>query len=500
MNPHFLAHQIGHRRRTQTRVLAATEGVNRNRRLVTVRDRGNDVLRPECGIAAEEHRRQARLKSEGIELGQAVAAELHAGIRIDPGKGVLLSHRDQHIVAVDAHVRFAGRRQDAAAAFIPGGGDLFEGHARQLSVVVKKSLGDVVVQDRDAFPHRVLLLPGGGLHFLEAGAHDDLDVHAAQPKRRAAAIHRRISAAEHDDAAPDRMRMAERHAGEPVDADAYVRRGLLAPGNREIAAARRAAADEYGVETFVQQRFQAIDPPLRDEGCAAVQDITDLFVDHFVGQTKLRDLAAHHAAGLLVGVEYDDFIAERREVAGHGQRSRAGPDAGDALAVARFGRSGHQRRYVALIVRGDPLEPTDRDRLLFDAPAAASRFAWAVARASQNSGKDVRFPVDHVGADVIASRDAPDVFGHWRMRRARPLTIHHFMKVVGTRDICRLQNASPRGNSWFPRSYQPIPAARWITPGTGRRFLVGALNRCFFVHELSQIAENRLTEREQLRE
>ena len=44
--------------------------------------------------------------------------------------------------------------------------------------------------------------------------------------------------------------VAERDAGQPVDADMDVLGRFLAAGNIEIAAARRAAADENRVEIF----------------------------------------------------------------------------------------------------------------------------------------------------------------------------------------------------------------------------------------------------------
>ena len=89
------------------------------------------------------------------------------------------------------------------------------------------SLGTRIVEDRDALVHRVLLLPGRRLHLLEAGAHDDLHVLAAEAARGAAAIHRGVAAAEHDHAPADLVDVAEGDARQPVDADMDVGRGLL---------------------------------------------------------------------------------------------------------------------------------------------------------------------------------------------------------------------------------------------------------------------------------
>src|ERR1019366_2606544 len=96
------------------------------------------------------------------------------------------------------------------------------------------------VEDRNILVDGVFLLPGRCLHLLEAGTHDHLDVLAAEATRGAAAIHRGVAAAEHDHALADLLDMAERNAGEPVDADMDIGGGFLATGNLKLAAARRA--------------------------------------------------------------------------------------------------------------------------------------------------------------------------------------------------------------------------------------------------------------------
>jgi hypothetical protein len=69
---------------------------------------------------------------------------------------------------------------------------------------------------------------------------------------------------------------------------------------------------------------------------------------------------------------------------------------------------------------------------------AAGRLARAIAGATEDPGKHVGSPVDHIGVGVAPCRDQPDVFGNRRMRRARPLAIHHLVKVVRIRDVGRL--------------------------------------------------------------
>jgi hypothetical protein len=55
------------------------------------------------------------------------------------------------------------------------------------------------------------------------------------------------------------------------------------------------------------------------EDVAGSSSITDS------GQAEARDLRAHEAAGLGIGVEHGDVVAERREVARDGQRSGPAP-------------------------------------------------------------------------------------------------------------------------------------------------------------------------------
>jgi len=116
----------------------------------------------------------------------------------------------------------------------------------------------------------------------------------------------------------------------------------------------------------------------------------------------------------------------------------------------------HWLRDVVLVVGSEALQPADRngfglgavfvrgrlahlDVAFLDAAAAACGFAWAIAGAAENAGEDIRIPVDHVGIAVAACGDQADVFGDRGVSRAGPLAIDNFMKVVGVRDIGRLQ-------------------------------------------------------------
>src|SRR5208282_1827332 len=391
VDAHLLAGDGHLRRRPDVDVLAAAELVDRDRRLVAVCHRPDDVLRSERGVAAEEPFGMRRGHGRGVDLGHVPLVEFDAAIAFDPGKGVLLADRDQYVIAGKVLVRLAGPHEIAAALAVAHRLDLLEGDAGQLAVLVGELLRHQIIEDRDVFVHGVLLFPGGRLHFLEAGAHDDLDVLAAEPARGAAAIHGGVAAAEHDDALADAVDVAEGDAGQPVDADMDVLSRFVATGDVEVAAARRAAADENRVKPFGQQRLHAVDALAADKGDAEIEDVVAFLVDHAFRQAEFRNLRAHHAAGRRVQVKHDAVVTHRREVARHGERSGAAADQRDALAVLAGGRFGQAGADVVLVVGGDALESADRDGVLLDAAAPAGGLARSVAGASQNAGKHVRF-------------------------------------------------------------------------------------------------------------
>ena len=134
---------------------------------------------------------------------------------------------------------------------------------------------------------------------------------------------------------PILLDMAERHAGEPVDADMDIGGGFLAAGNVELAAARRAGADEDRVVVLGQQLLQAVDAMAAFELDAEIEDVIGFLVDHRIRQAEFRNLRAHHAARLRIGIEHRAVIAERREIARHRQRGGTAADERDALAVLR---------------------------------------------------------------------------------------------------------------------------------------------------------------------
>src|SRR5579863_1518682 len=437
--------------------LAGDQLVDRKRGVVAMRHRPYDVLRTEGGVAAEEHLRMRRSHGLGIDLGHIPFVEFDAAIPLDPGERILLTDRDQHVVAGNGLVGLAGGHQVTAALRVVLGLHFLEGDAGELAFVVGEGDRHHEIEDRNILMHGVFFFPGTCFHLLEAGTHDHLDVLAAETARGAAAIHRGIAAAEHDHALADLLDMTKRDAGEPVDADVNIACRILAAGDVELAAARRAGAYEDRVVIFGKQLLQAVDACTASELDAEVENVVAFLVDHRIGKAEFRNLRPHPAAGLRVLIEHDAVVAERREVACYCQRSRTAADDRDPLAVL-LADTRHAALDVVLEVGCDSLESANRHRRFLDAAAAARRFAGAIAGAAENSRKHIRSPIDHVGVAITALSDQPDVFWNGRMCGAGPLAVDHFMEIVGRRDISRFHSYLIPAPNFQTRAALSLPA------------------------------------------
>ncbi len=245
---------------------------------------------------------------------------------------------------------------------------------------------------------------------------------------------------------PIALDVFEIHRRQPVQTDVDVLRRFGSTGQIQIASARRAAADEDRVVVLREQIAHRFDARVASEIDAEIEDVADLFVDHFFGQTETRHLRAHEPAAFLFGFENGDVIAERREITRDGQRRRPRAHAGDAFSVLVHRRFRHARFHggVVFVVGGDALQSADRNRLGFarvvflDAAASARGLARAIARAPENSGKHIRFPVDEISVRIMPGGDKSDVFRNRGVRGTGPLTIDDFMEVVGNTNIGRL--------------------------------------------------------------
>ena len=254
----------------------------------------------------------------------------------------------------------------------------------------------------------------------------------------------------------------------------YVGGGFLASGNVELAAARCAGADEDGVVIFAKQLLQAVDAGACLELNAEIEDVIGLFVDHRIWQTEFRNLRPHHAAGFGIGIEHRAVVAERGEIARHRQRGGTAADNRDALAVLGAGAR-HPPFDVVLEIGGHALEAADRDRSFLNPAAATGRLAWAIAGASENSRKHIRFPIDHVGVAVAAFGDQADIFRDRCVRGAGPLAVDHFMEVVRRRDISRFHSYLIRAQHFFVIS-AALFCLRTLGSWRSFRFLNGVIS------------------------
>src|SRR6266436_880491 len=460
VDAHLLAHHIDGWKRTNVNVLAGEHHVDRYGGLVAVGDRPDDVLRAECGVAAEEHLRVGRAHGLGIDFGHVPFVEFDADVALDPGKRILLADGDEDIVAGNMLVGFAGRDKVAPAFGIVLGFHLFEDDAGEAAIIVGESFGYQEIEDRDAFVHRVLLLPWRGLHLFEAGTHHDGDLFAAEPARGTAAVHGGVAAAEHDDALADLVDVAERNAGQPVDADVDVFGRFLAARNIEVTTARGAGADKDSVEILGKQLPEAVDALPAAELHAEIENVAAFLVDDGLRQAEPRNLRADHAACLGVAVEHHAGVTKRCEIAGNREGGRAAADKRDALSVLACGRAWQAGPDVVLEIGGDALEAADCHRLLLDTTAPARRLTGPVASATKHAGKHIRFPVDHIGVGVAPGCDQANVFRNWRVRRTSPLAINYLVEIVGRRNVgwfhtLLMQRSLPAGACDDPLTIPP---------------------------------------------
>src|ERR1700722_20452024 len=176
---------------------------------MTVGDGPEEVLRSEGRVAAEKHLWIARRNRLGINLRHVPFVELDAALALDPWKRILLADRDQHIIAREMFIGFAGGDEFAAPLGIAYRFHLLKNHPRELAALVGEFLWHEVIEDRNVLVHGVSLFPGRRFHFLEAGADDHFDVFAAEPARRPSAIHRGVAAADQNAALADLVDVTE---------------------------------------------------------------------------------------------------------------------------------------------------------------------------------------------------------------------------------------------------------------------------------------------------
>ena len=151
----------------------------RDRRLVTVFHRPDDVLRAERGVAAEKDVRPRRLERDRVDLGHVPLVELQAQVVLDPGKGVLLADREDHVVAGEELLGDDTLGGDAAVGIEIVFHDV-EHHADQLAAFADERLGRVIDDDLDVLGFGVFQFPLGRFEELARLARHDLHVVSTQ--------------------------------------------------------------------------------------------------------------------------------------------------------------------------------------------------------------------------------------------------------------------------------------------------------------------------------
>ena len=164
-------------------------------------------------------------------------------------------------------------------------------------------------------------------------------------------------------------------------------------------------------------------------------NVAAFFVDDGIRQAEFWNLRADHAARFRILVEDHAMVAKRGKIAGDGERGRAAADQGYAFAIFLGCGLWQTVANVVFVVGRDSFQAANSHRLLLYACAPARWLAGAVARATENSRKDIRAPVDHVRVGIPAVCNQTDIFRDGRMCRASPLAVHHLVEVVRLRNV-----------------------------------------------------------------
>src|SRR5713226_8376493 len=120
--------------------------VNRYRRLMSVFDGPDDVLGPECRIAAEKHLQPRGLKGDLVHLGHIPFIELDPDALLDPRKGVLLTDGENDVVAGEEDIAERTRRFDVAVLDVVL--QFLEHHAVEEAAFGNERFGRMIDDDR----------------------------------------------------------------------------------------------------------------------------------------------------------------------------------------------------------------------------------------------------------------------------------------------------------------------------------------------------------------
>src|SRR6266478_4888467 len=294
VHAHLAARQAHSARHALLYGLVMAKLVNRYRGLVSVFDGPDDVLRPECRVAAEKYLRQRGLIGDLVHLGYVPFIQFDADALLDPRKGVFLADGENDVIAGKKDIAKRTRRFDVAVVDVVL--KFLEHHAEQFSALGDEGFGRVIDDDGDIFVLGIFEFPLGRLEELARLARHDFHVLGAETQRAAAAVHRGIADADDQDPLTDAVDMAEGNRFEPGDPDMHAIR-VVAARQVEFLALGRARADENGIEFFrFEQLAHALHRRVQAQVRAHVHDVADFLVQHMGGKAECRDVGAHQAA------------------------------------------------------------------------------------------------------------------------------------------------------------------------------------------------------------
>ena len=233
-----------------------------------------------------------------------------------------------------------------------------------------------------------LLDPGGHLHLRPAV--DDRCVVRSEAQRCPDRVHRHVPAADHGDilAAGDRGVVFRKTVclHQVGTGQILVRRvdpAEIFPGDVHENRCTGADAEEDRVESLGKELVHRLDPAddgVRDDFDPQFLQVVHFRLDDRLRQTKFRDPINQDAARLVQGLEDRHIIAEFHQVARDRQTRGAGTDHRHPFPVGLRPRGYGNLSRPALVIRGEPLQSADRDRLpLF--PEDADLLALILLRA-----------------------------------------------------------------------------------------------------------------------
>ena len=228
---------------------------------MALRDGGDDVLRAEGRVAAEEHLGQRGLEGLRVEHRHVPLVELDADVALDPREGVswpMATSTSSHSISTSGSPVGTRLRRPLASY-----------SARTFSKVTPRacrcraenSFGTRKLMDRDAFVHASSFSHGEA--FISSKPLRTMTLTSVPPRRRA---ERQQSIAvlppPRTMTRGARIHMAEGDVGQPVDADVDVAAASWRPGMSASRAARRAGADEDRVPLVGEHLAQAVHPAI----------------------------------------------------------------------------------------------------------------------------------------------------------------------------------------------------------------------------------------------